>query len=369
MKPQKRKGGGNKHPLKRQPCPEVDVVQVEEQFERYVRKVGVQDAFKLHSYHNLDAPNGTCSRSMARLIDLIWVLVKLSPSGEIKWKTLRAGVKHVVDLFGAELVKHVNTETHLKPGQVADSMTTLLYHVRRTIRKDEEFDKVMSALDETTVLDFQKLRDYMLGSAASSTATSKSFPSSSSRSLMARATDATVDSEGYPAPSFSFSEESDPEDELPSSSQGCLLDTEALQCSPPPVKKTDWKDLLVVAKRPATASKGVAAPTMKAVAKAKVKVMKTKGLKDKDKAPHDFEINPNSICVGGGKDQTYIQHTPQGATSRQLIVSVSKNMVQGLKCSHKEVINQLLPACKSAGAKKSHVLAARAKLLSKLRDS
>lgn len=362
MKPQKKKSG-NKNPLPRQPCADVDDEEVKEQFEKYVRKMGVQHAFNLHSYHNLDAPNGTCSRSMAKLIDLLWVMAKLSPKGEIKWRTLRQAVKHVVDLFGGDLLKSVNTEAHLKPGAVADSLFTLLYHVRRTMRRDDEFDKVMAALDDTTIQDFKKLREYMFGGRYSTSSSSLPCPSvTSSKTLVARDTDATLDSDGYPAPSF----EVDDGEEYPSPaglpSGKITLAAEALAASPPPVIKKDWRDEAL--KKPAASKKAVAPATTPS--KPVVKMPKAKAMKSKMKGTLDFKINPLSVSIGGGKNQTYIQHIPKGASSKQLIVAVNSNMVEGLKCSHKEAINMLLPMCKKADAKKSHVLAARAKLLKEL---
>lgn len=358
MKPQKKKCG-NKNPLPRQPCADVDVDQVREQFEKYVRKMGVSNAFNLHSYHNLDAPNGTCSRSMAKVIDLLWVLVKMSPKGEIKWKPLRDGVKHVVDLFGGELLKNVNTETHLKPGAVADSLFSLLYHLRRTMRKDEEFDRVMAALDDATIQDFQKLRDYMHGGIRHSTSSSSV---TASRTLEARDTDATLDSDGYPAPTL----EADDDGDLPSPSEvpksKTTLATEALSCSPPPVIKKDWR--LEATKKPAASKETVAAASESS--KSVVKMPKALALKSNMKRTIDFNINVASVSTGGGKNQTYLQHIPKGASSKQLIVAVNSNMVEGLKCSHKEVINLLKPMCMKSGAKKSHVVAARAKLLDEL---
>ena len=389
MKPQKRKCG-NKNPLPRKPCPDVDDSQLQEQFEKHVRKSGVKDAFNLHTYHNLDTPNGTCSRSMAKLLDLIWVLAKISPTGEIKWKNLKSGVKHCVDLFGAELLKEVKTETHLKAGNVADALITLLYHLRRTMRTDDEFDKVMSALDDTTALDFKKLRSFMdITTVTSPMAASSSM---SSRTLEAKETDVTVDSDGYPDPFCSISD--DETIALGSPHRKGSLAKEALLCSPPPVAKAAWREKAlkkpashietVALKKPASsietvaekkpaASKEAVTPPKAAVAAATktpgklvAKKLKVKAVKSMKKAPLDFKINSSSLSTGGGHEQTYIQHIPKDATSKQLIIAVNSNMVDGLKCSHKEAIKLLMPSCMKTGAKKSDVLKARAKLLNDL---
>ena len=222
----------------------------------------------------------------------------------------------------------------------------------------------MSALDNSTVQEFYKLRDYVVGPPSSTSSTASTAPSrsGSSRVLMERETDATVDSDGYPAPKC----DDGAKEEFPSPCD--LPDSElakaALSASPPPVLKSEWREL--VSKKPA-ASKATLTPAAKAPGKHDVvKKAKVKAMKSNKAQAVDFKINSNSISTGGGQYQTYIQHIPKGASSKQLIVAVSDHMVDGLKCSHKEAIKLLMPSCMKAGAKRSDVLAARAKLLSEL---
>ena len=67
--------------------------------------------------------------------------------------------------------------------------------------------------------------------------------------------------------------------------------------------------------------------------------------------------------VGGGKNQTYLQHRPNPSAGLQLICSVSQSMVQGLAMSHSDIINKLLPLAKKLGATKASIVKARDKLL------
>ena len=80
----------------------------------------------------------------------------------------------------------------------------------------------------------------------------------------------------------------------------------------------------------------------------------------------DTPIAQETLSIGGGKNQPYIQHMPFGPnTIKKLVVSVSLAQAAKLKVSHKQLVEELLPACKQAGATKGSVLAARLKLFQK----
>ncbi|CAL1151819.1 unnamed protein product, partial [Cladocopium goreaui] len=77
----------------------------------------------------------------------------------------------------------------------------------------------------------------------------------------------------------------------------------------------------------------------------------------------DTPIAQETLSIGGGKNQSYIQHMPFGPnTVKKLVVSVSLAQAAKLKVSHKQLVEELLPACKQAGATKASVLAARQRL-------
>ena len=72
------------------------------------------------------------------------------------------------------------------------------------------------------------------------------------------------------------------------------------------------------------------------------------------------------MSIGGSKNQSYIQHMPFGPSNgKKLVVSVPLAQATKLKVSHKQLVEELLPACKEAGATKGSVLAARLKLFEK----
>ena len=81
--------------------------------------------------------------------------------------------------------------------------------------------------------------------------------------------------------------------------------------------------------------------------------------------PEDV-ISYQESLVGGGKDQSYIQHQPDGpGTSKRLIVSIPSKMASACTKDHKCLIKELLPNCKAKGSTKKSVLLARKKLLDK----
>ena len=82
------------------------------------------------------------------------------------------------------------------------------------------------------------------------------------------------------------------------------LDESAAAASPPPCKKGMWKT--VVEKKPATAE-----------------TKKAKAADASLKPPEDIKIDDSSLSIGGGKNQSYIQHMPEGpGTSKRLVVSI-----------------------------------------------
>ena len=77
----------------------------------------------------------------------------------------------------------------------------------------------------------------------------------------------------------------------------------------------------------------------------------------------ETKIDQATMSLGGGKNQTYIQHQRAGpGTSKRLIVAMAMKQAEGIKVTHRQVVEELLPSCKLAGATKRSVLAARAKL-------
>ena len=67
--------GGNKNPLKRKAFRDVDQVKLEEALEKYCKHVGIQAAFDLKSYANMNTPEAVDITGLAKLMPLILTLV------------------------------------------------------------------------------------------------------------------------------------------------------------------------------------------------------------------------------------------------------------------------------------------------------
>ena len=68
------------------------------------------------------------------------------------------------------------------------------------------------------------------------------------------------------------------------------------------------------------------------------------------KLDKDEEIDQGSLVVGGGRNQSYIQHRPLGPkTPLRLVVACTKQQAAKMKKSHRELVELLLPACKRPG--------------------
>ena len=175
----------------------------------------------------------------------------------------------------------------------------------------------------------------------------------------------------------STSEEEDETSSENESSMGpktkAALAKSAMEASPPPVAKKDWR---LMAGKEAKGQKGKKGKKntkkhMKKPAASSTAPKAAAKAAEKSK-PHgsaggpDAKIDTKSLSVGGGKVQSYIQHMPHGPEGgKKLIVAVTLNQAKATTKSHKQLVEQLLPACKAAGATKGFVLAERQKLLEK----
>ena len=81
-------------------------------------------------------------------------------------------------------------------------------------------------------------------------------------------------------------------------------------------------------------------------------------------------IHQASLKLGGGKNQAYIQHMPDGpGTSLRLIVACTSARAKQLKITHKALMEELLPKCKEKGATKASVLRERDILFEKYKKT
>ena len=77
-----------------------------------------------------------------------------------------------------------------------------------------------------------------------------------------------------------------------------------------------------------------------------------------------MQICKDTLSVSGGREQTYIQHIPEGSTKKQLIVAVSCKMAQGKGMTHKDAVEQVRKyIMKAAAPMKTDAVNYRNKLL------
>jgi len=281
---------------------------------------------------------------------------------------LKAALKHLKHIFGAVVLEHFDTNDALQAGQAATQVGVVLAHVRRIIKSKGKLEAVIEILSDELKEDFRALFAKCNGSVSSSS-------SSKPRVLKASLSEVSIDSTGFPKvptspgtpllkiDAFGFPLTPSPvKAGLHSSPKAPHKDSfnaddDALACSPPPVDKKTWHAEKKPAAAPAMLSEPVASAAAKAVKAATIPKVGGTG---------DFVINGGTVKVGGGKDQTYLQHRPNPKAGLQLICGVTSKMVAGSHISHSDLINKLLPAAKKPGATKKTVVAARDKLLGTL---
>ena len=186
-------------------------------------------------------------------------------------------------------------------------------------------------------------------------ALNKSEVESSRRTLKKEPGEVSVGPDGFPKMLLTQSDN----DGSPSEAESAAGASEScLEKSPPPVLKKDWKAAAGKDVKKKPSGKGCLAqgpPLKKPAAKAK--------------GGPDL-IHQPSLKLGGGKNQSYIQHMPDGpGTSLRLIIACTAARAKFLKISHKALMEELLPKCKEKGATKASIFAEREKLYKKYEKS
>eukprot|EP00435_Cladocopium_sp_Y103_P076040 s462_g74.t1 len=119
----------------------------------------------------------------------------------------------------------------------------------------------------------------------------------------------------------------------------------AMEASPPPVTKKDWRLKAGKEDKGQKGKKGkkTKQPTKKPAASSTASKAAAKAA-EKPK-PHgnaggpETKIDTKSLSIGGGKVQSYIQHMPNGPEGgKKLIVAVTLNQAKGTKRSHKQLV-------------------------------
>ena len=335
-------GAGNKCPMKRLAFPDIDqdllndsldsyvrAFGMNDSLDSYVRAFGMKESFNLYNYKAMAPQHAEHARSMFKLHKLLKALLAASPSGQIKYRHLKAGVVHIQQTFGEEVLSahHTTKDSNLLAGSIADCLTVLLNHWRRVAGTDSNFEKFLTKLDDSQAEIMRALRD-------------GAEPASSSkggRQLAPHVSAITEDSEGFP--------------EL---SSACPKNTKKRQLEPKISQVT-------------VDSQGF--PTMSVTTPSKKKKDSLASEAAAASPPPAVVIHVPSLSIGGGKDQAYIQHQPEGpGTSKRLVVSIHRTMAARTTKGHRWLIEQLLPLCKGKNGKpvfKKTVVEARDKLVAK----
>ena len=176
------------------------------------------------------------------------------------------------------------------------------------------------------------------------------------RTLKAELSEVSVESLGLAK--VASASESDDSRENESMSEADRL---AACSKPPPVGKKEWRTGAM--KRPYCSSEIAKNETSSKSCK---KPSASRGFSDgssKKPATEADPIHAETLRIGGGKVQSYIQHRPGFCKSKKLIVAITSGQAERTSKSHKDLIQLLMSACKKPGATKESVLAHRANLL------
>ena len=226
-----------------------------------------------------------------------------------------------VHKFGPELLnKYWEVEAALLPGRAADSILVLLKHWRRVI-----------------------------GSPASCSLEKGWWGIRHQEAE--EVSDVTMASDGFPAMLATSSASETEGGSDGEASEASAAHSSPLLGSPPPLTKAMWREKAgkPVKKMPAGKTK-----EEKELVKKKPAAKKQTAAKE-DKKPSEAGLGPDTLIaqetlsIGGDKNQSYIQHMPFSPNAKKkLVVSVSLAQAAKLKVSHKQPVEELLPACKKA---------------------
>ena len=267
-------------------------------------------------------------QSLHKLAGLLDALVSASPTAEIKHTTLKQALQTLVHRFGVEMLAAHNTDTSdkgLLPGKVADCIGVLLKHWRKVTKSPEKL----------CVVAWKGSRQH------SSTITKRWCPT-----LKAELSEVSVESLGLAK--VASASESDDSHENDSMSEADRL---AACSKPPPVGKKEWRTGAM--KRPSCSSELAKNETSSKSCK---KPSASRGFSDgssKKPATEADPIHVETLGIGGGKVQSYIQHRPGFCKSKKLIVAITSGQAERTSKSHKDLIQLLMSACKKPGATKN----------------
>eukprot|EP00435_Cladocopium_sp_Y103_P028123 s4938_g7.t1 len=231
-------GAGNSAPKKRQGFPDVNQDDLDEAIDNHIRVIGVKEGMNLFEYINLQPQQAENARAIFKLHPLIKALLGVSATAEIKYRNLKQSFTVAVQRFGHEVLsKHWKVEAGMLTGRAADSVLVLLKHWRRVTKSPTSWERFGSKLDNSQLQALTSLYKKT---------TCKGDESNKRRVLKKEVSDVTMASDGFPAMLETTSEEE--EDETCSEDESSMdlktkaaLAKSAMEASPPPVAKKDWR--------------------------------------------------------------------------------------------------------------------------------
>ena len=354
-----RKRGGNQAPNKRTPFPDVCQQALDSAMHSYCRHMGVQQAFNMYSYKNLQPQQAEHPQSIAKLAKLLEVLLGVSSCAKIKYKALKETFVVLLQTWGLELLKaHWNIDDTMLAGRAADSVGVLLKHWRRSSSSDVAWERLISKLDESDAMTLERVKKMTTEDGK------RQVPKK--RQLKLNHSEVSKDSSGWPnmvANPVDSEEDGEEGGESESEAGSSSLSDE----SPPPCLKKDWRSQAM--KKPAAAVT-LKKPASSKPGGAKLAVGLAKGLaKSHAKGPtsgtEKVLIHQGTISMGGGRHQRYLQHQPGPGKNKRLIVAVTSSQASRTTKTHQQLVELLLPSCKRPKATKADVLAEREKLFTK----
>eukprot|EP00435_Cladocopium_sp_Y103_P024793 s822_g6.t1 len=254
----RKKGAGNSQPAKRVPFPELSQQKLDDKLYAYTRAMGIKEAFNLHEYLRLQPQQAESCRSLCKLSKLLAALMEVSPSAKVKYKYLKQSMVYLQQTWGHELLSaHWTCERGLLPGRAADALLVLLNHWRRCTASQTAWQRFCSKLDESQCQLMEQVRKKMV-------------MEKPKRKLLGHVSDVSMDSLGFPAmtahgkeeeevdPCVGSAEEEEEEEEEEEDEHGEAReededekesvtkkakksDLDAMESSPPPVVKKDWR--------------------------------------------------------------------------------------------------------------------------------
>lgn len=319
--------------------------------------MGVKESFNLYEYLKPEEQQAENPRAMVKLQRLLATLLLVSPSGQIKYSSLKQSFQVLLQSWGEELLKphwpNMPAVSQLA-GRAADAVGILLNHWRRVTHSQTAWEKFISRLDVSQEAAMERLRKQMQGG-----------PTTKKRALKPKVSDVSMDSLGFPKMTAMEVEKGDEDEEdeedvatggEESSSKSC--DQAAMGSSPPPVLKKDWKEH--ACKKPAAADTLMKKPSSTSLS-TKVGAGLAKGLSTKG----TVKVLGKGLKVDLSTVSTHQDTISQGGKNKRLIVAITKNQASKTSKTHKQLVEMLLPACKKPGASKADVHAERDKILAK----